>query len=137
MFFDVDKISTYIFEHVNSLIKVDDSDNVTDEIEKDRIIETKPDLIISDISAMPFLVAKTLYIPSIAISNFSWYDVIDFISNDKSNLLLEAYQNADFSIKLPFGTKMDHFKKQKQVGLICRKTTQSKEKIRKKLKIKN
>ena len=48
---------------------------------------------------MPLISAKKNNVPSIAISNFSWYDVSDFISNDKSNLLLEAYQNADFSIK--------------------------------------
>ena len=107
-------------------------------IKESRLISKySPNLIISDVSAMPLISAKKNGIPSIVISNFSWHDVIDFISNDKSNLLLEAYQNADFSIKLPFGTKMGHFKKQKQVGLVCRKTTQSKEKIRKKLKIKN
>ena len=113
------------------------------ELEKNSKNESKliskysPDLIISDISYMPFISAKKNNIPSIAISNFSWYDVMDSISKQNSKILFESYENADFSIKLPFGTDMNHFKKQKQVNLVCRKTTQTKAEIRKKLKIKD
>jgi uncharacterized protein (TIGR00661 family) len=113
------------------------------ELEKNSIKESQliskylPDLIISDISYMPFISAKKNNIPSIAISNFSWYDVMDSISKKNSKILYDSYENADFSIKLPFGTDMNHFKKQKQVSLVCRKTTQTKTQIRKKLKIKD
>jgi uncharacterized protein (TIGR00661 family) len=114
----------------------------TSELEKNSKKESKliskylPDLVISDISYMPLISAKNNNIPSISISNFSWYDVIDSISKKNSKILFDSYENADFLIKLPFGTNMTHFKKQKEVGLICRKTTQNKMEVRKKLGIK-
>jgi uncharacterized protein (TIGR00661 family) len=114
----------------------------TSELEKNSKKESKliskysPDLVISDISYMPLISAKKNNIPSISISNFSWYDVIDSISKKNSKIIFDSYENADFLIKLPFGTNMAHFKNQKKVGLICRKITQNKMQVRKKLGIK-
>ena len=106
-------------------------------IEKDRIIEIKPDLIISDISAMPFLVAKTLNIPSIAISNFSWYDTSNFLDETVLETLNQAYDCASIALKLPFGTTMQHFKNLYEVGIVARKTEREKEKIKKEIGIKD
>jgi uncharacterized protein (TIGR00661 family) len=92
-----------------------------------------PDLVISDISAMPFLATNTLKIPSVAISNFSWYDVLKFISKRHLNLLKTFYDNADYALKLPFGTPMDHFKNKVNCSLLVRNNTLSKIKLRKEL----
>jgi UDP:flavonoid glycosyltransferase YjiC (YdhE family) len=96
----------------------------------------KPDLVISDISPMPLYAAKKVEIPSIAISNFSWYDVLKFLPKSYLEKLKIFYDNADLAIKLPLGTEMRHFQKRKTVGLISRKTTKTKEQIRKELGIK-
>ena len=105
--------------------------------EKERIIAIKPDLIISDISAMPFLVAKTLNIPSMAISNFSWYDASNFLDESILETLNQAYDYASIAIKLPFGTPMKHFKNRYEVGIVARKTEREKEQIRKEIGIKD
>ncbi len=105
--------------------------------ENELISKLEPDLIISDISAMPFLVAKKQKRNSIAISNFSWYDVLKFLDSADLNVLENAYDIANLVIQLPFGTEMNHFKNKKRVGIVARKPTNSREEIRKKLKIKN
>jgi len=103
--------------------------------EEIKVKQENPDLIISDISAMPFVLASKLKIPSIAISNFSWYDTYDFLTNYQSKILFEAYGKADLAIQLPFGTSMEHFKKKIKVGVICRKVEKNPHEILKKLGI--
>lgn len=107
-------------------------------IKESKIIKKiKPDVIISDVSVMPLVAAKSLEVPSIIISNFSWYDTLSMLSQKNKNLLKKYYDNADLAIKLSLGTKMSHFKNKINVGIISRQTTTTKLKIRKKLKIKN
>jgi predicted glycosyltransferase len=111
--------------------------NKASKLECDKISKYSPDLIISDISAMPFLVAENLSKPSIAISNFSWYDVLDnILSNTQLSILKEAYDVADLLIQLPLGTPMEHFKTKKKVGYVCRYTTDEKMRVRKKIGLK-
>lgn len=105
--------------------------------EYDSISKYSPDLIVSDISAMPFWVSKKLQIPSVAISNFSWYDVLDCISLSQLEILKESYDNAELAIQLPLSTKMDHFRAKKRVGFVCRSTTTTRDKIRKKIGLKD
>jgi len=100
------------------------------------IEKKKPDLIISDISAMPFLAAHKASIPSIAISNFSWNEVLTPNFGNQMTKLTEAYELANFAIQLPFGTRMNSFKNKRQVGLVCKKPTESKKIIRRKLGLK-
>jgi len=104
--------------------------------EIDLFSKIKPDLVISDISPMPLYAAKKLEISSIAISNFSWYDVLKFIPKSHLVKLKRFYDCADLAIKLPLGTEMNHFQKRLKVGLISRQTTRTKVKIRKELGIK-
>jgi len=105
--------------------------------EHDVIEKIKPNLIISDISAMPFLAAHKAHITSLAISNFSWSDVLkDFFSKEIS-ILNSAYEKANYAIQLPLGTKMKQFKNKKKVGIVCRKPTLSKDEVRKKIGVKN
>jgi hypothetical protein len=114
-------------------------DQITEvsKLECDKIAKYSPDLIMSDISVMPFLVAANLKKPSIAISNFSWYDVLSDILSDQQLLILKnAYDVADLLIQLPLGTSMDHFKIKKRVGFVCRTPTNNKMELRKKIGLK-
>lgn len=99
------------------------------------VTKFKPDLIISDISAMPFFVARDIHINSIALSNFSWYDVLKFLDFEELEILEKAYEIADLAIKLPFGTRMEHFRNKVEVGLVARIPTKSKEEVRKDLEL--
>jgi len=101
------------------------------------IDKINPQIIISDISVMPILAAKKSNKISIAISNFSWYDALKFLSSKDLMRLKKIYQFAEFAIKLNYGTSMNHFNKIFESGLICRKPTKNKNEIRKLLGIKN
>lgn len=103
--------------------------------EKEFLQKIKPDLLVSDISAMPFIASNLYKTNSVGISNFSWYDVLNFLSSDDLSILKNAYDNADLVIKLPFGTKMEHFPNKKSIGLISRIPTKSKKEIRNDLRI--
>ena len=121
---DENKSKPVISDWINSI-----SNNAS--LEYDFLSKINPDLIISDISAMPFLAAKKSKISSIAISNFSWLDVLSFISSNELNILNQCYDYADYAIKLPFGTSMKHFSNIQKTKLISRNLTQSKSEIRK------
>jgi len=103
--------------------------------EKEFLQKINPDLLISDISAMPFITSDMFNINSIGISNFSWYDVLNFLSSEDLSILKNAYNNADLVLKLPFGTKMEHFPDKKNIGLVSRIPTKSKKEIRNQLGI--
>lgn len=111
--------------------------NTTAEAECEIISKIQPNLIVSDISAMPLLAAKKLQKNCMAISNFSWYDVLKFLPSSKLEMLKEAYDKADLAIQLPIGTSMDHFKLKHRVGLVARKPTLSKKQLRQKFGIKD
>lgn len=100
------------------------------------VSKIKPDLVVSDISVMPFLAAHNACIRSVAISNFSWVDVLNMLAEEQISLLSDAYRFADLAIKLPLGTKMNTFQNKKHVGFVCKSPTQSRESARKKLGIK-
>jgi len=104
--------------------------------EEDTILKIQPHLIISDISAMPFLASKKFKIRSMAISNFSWYDAIDFLSTYDMEILKNAYDCADSVIQLPLGTKMEHFKEKYKTGIVARIPERSKNDIRKEIGLK-
>lgn len=114
-----------------------DSLDETSSIESQIIKKYEPDLIISDISAMPFLAAAKANKNSIAISNFSWYDVLKFLPTGTLELLRNAYDTCNMAIQLPIGTSMDHFKTKRKIGLVSRVSSLPREELRKKFKIKN
>jgi predicted glycosyltransferase len=101
--------------------------------ESELISKIKPDLIVSDISPMPFLAAHNAGVNSIAISNFSWVDVLDMLPKKQIATLKDAYVYANAAIQLPLGTEMETFRNKKQVGLVCKSPTQQRELTRKKL----
>ena len=99
--------------------------------EKQIVNKINPDLIVSDISAIPFLVSKQVSIPSIAISNFSWFDVLNFLPPTELTELRTAYDAADLAIQLPLGTSMNHFDNKIKVGLVSRTSNLSKQQFNK------
>ncbi len=111
--------------------------NKISKAESEIIKKIEPDLIISDISAMPFLAATKTNTNSIAISNFSWYDVLKFLPSNKLEFLKDAYDKASFAIQIPLGTSMEHFKNKQKIGLVSRIPSLSKKKIREHFKIMN
>jgi len=126
---DVNKAKIEMGKWINSL---DDFS----EKEKNTISKIQPNLIISDISAMPFLASKKMKISSMAISNFSWYDCIDFLPTQDLEKLKNAYDCADFAIQLPLGTKMDNFKEKYQSGMVARIPQRSRNEIRNQIGLK-
>lgn len=81
--------------------------------------EKKVDLVIADIPPIPLLAARTLGIPTIGISNFTWYTAYQgIISEAKLRILAECYQCIDYFVALaganeplwsPYSEKYDFF----------------------------
>jgi hypothetical protein len=94
----------------------------------------KPDLVISDMSFLPFIVTENEKIKSILISNFVWNESLN-ISKTLSNKIKNYYEKADKIFCLPFGTKMK-FKHSECTEIVARQPTVSKNKLRKELGIK-
>jgi len=123
-----------------SIISIDDWINSIELIiEKEiKIIQQySPNLIISDISPMPFLAANKLNIASIAISNFSWYDVLKFLPQPSLDKLHDFYNFATTLIQLPLGTKMNHFRQKHKAGIVSRVSIHSKSETREKIGVGN
>jgi len=105
------------------------------EEESDTMKKIQPDLIISDISAMPILAAHKADVCSMAISNFVWSDVLCNIFSNEIDILNLAYEKANYAIQLPFSTDMNQFKNKKNVGVVCKKPTLTRDEVRKKIGI--
>ena len=91
---------------------------------------------ITDISAMPLVAAKKAQKKSLVISNFTWFDLFDFLPQKELNMLQNAYDCADTVFRLPFGTRMNHFKKINDVGLVARIPKRDKNDLRNNIGIK-
>lgn len=73
----------------------------TFEVEREFLLKEQIDLVISDISPLPYLPAKNLGIPSIGISNFTWFTGTQgLISEPVSNKLFQLYKPMDFYFQL-------------------------------------
>lgn len=94
--------------------------------------EQEVDLIVSDIAPQPFLVAETLGIPGIALSNFSWHLIYThhFGKTPETEAIREAYACAEGALVLPLHEPMTVFREQWETGLLCRETTRSREEMR-------
>ncbi|MHA1894622.1 MAG: hypothetical protein ACTSX4_08985 [Candidatus Helarchaeota archaeon] len=93
------------------------------------------DIIISDITPFPFLIADELNISSVAISNFNWYEIYKNMKIEKESIdfLRECYSLADLALILPFEDDMSIFKRKRKVNLVSRKITENKNSINEKL----
>lgn len=97
------------------------------------------EIIISDIPPFILEVAAKQQCPSIAISNFTWYDIYEPLCNKAEShfkalkALWSAYQKADLAMVLPFNVEMQMFKHKINVPLVARIPTRTKEEVRKSL----
>lgn len=89
-------------------------------------IETPPDLILSDISAIPFRVAKILGIPSVALSNFTWsmiyrdYAELDPFFQQAAERYDSYYRDATLALRYPFGGDFSCFSHVEDLHLVSR-----------------
>jgi hypothetical protein len=103
--------------------------------------EQHVDGIISDITPFAFDVAQNLGIISMAISNFTWYDIYNkYIPNNESfvpylNEMRKQYSQADTTIALYPSLPMDYFKNIVNVPLIGRRGKNIRKKILQKYSI--
>ena len=98
-----------------------------------RYFKTKEfDLIISDIAPQPFLLAKKLDLPSIAISNFTWLDIYQNPVFNRGDLdaLWKAYREASLGLLLPFNLENTVFCSAMEANLVSRPPTRSKQQMR-------
>lgn len=103
-----------------------------------RYLKTKDiDLIISDIAPQPFLLARKLQIPSVAISNFIWFDIYQnpAFKTDDLNSIWTAYREASLGLMLPFNLNNTVFRSTIETQLVSRNPTRSKEHMRKLLEL--
>jgi len=86
------------------------------------------DLIVSDIAPQPFLLAKKLKIPSIAISNFTWYDTYQNLALNQKDLetIWRAYREASLGLMLPFNLENMVFQTIFETSLVSRNPNRSK-----------
>jgi UDP:flavonoid glycosyltransferase YjiC (YdhE family) len=100
--------------------------------EKDFCKENRIDLIISDITPQPFLVAEDLGIPGAGFSNFTWHYIFYSLlgKNSATTCLAEAYSAGDLAMVLPFHEEMGLFKARKNIPLVSRAITISRNAIR-------
>lgn len=99
--------------------------------------ECAVDLIISDITPQAFLVSKTLGIPGIGVSNFTW-DLIFrqlYGNSPEVQMIHDAYASADLGLVLPLNESLDVFKERISVSLVSREPAVSREEMRKRLGI--
>lgn len=89
-------------------------------------------LIVSDIAPQPFLVADALQIPSIAISNFTWYGMYRHLFGEISEMQLirEAYSRVHLALVLPLAEPDLPFHRQVEIGLVARRPTMSRQAVR-------
>ena len=101
------------------------------EAESAFVRKERPDAIISDISAMPILLAEKHRVKSAAISNFVWSDTLPL--DEKSKVFLEnAYAQADLIIRLPLCSPIG-LPNRIDSGLVARPLTQGRQEVRKQL----
>ncbi len=94
--------------------------------------QNKVSLILSDIPPQPFILARKLGIPGIAISNFDWHWVYRNLFGDISAIqeISAAYNQAALALVLPLNLDMVPFHNKRKIGLVSRKITRSKKEIR-------
>ncbi|MFO8109822.1 MAG: hypothetical protein R6U17_04795 [Thermoplasmata archaeon] len=101
------------------------------------LIENDVDLVISDIAPQPIISAHEASVPSMAISNFTWYEIYRELYQDLRGLdrLKKAYKKADVGLILPLETGMSPFKKKKKISLISREPKTEYAELRRVLKV--
>lgn len=98
-------------------------------------VDNKVDVIVSDITPFAFEVASRAEIPSVAVSNFSWYDIyaeyLPLFQQYEGMLerMERQYRMADLLLALHPAADMPCFKNRKNVPVVGRKGTSRREEI--------
>ncbi|MEH7440194.1 glycosyltransferase [Neobacillus drentensis] len=88
--------------------------------ERNFLQKNNVDLVISDISPLPFEAAESLDIPSIGVSNFTWYTAYDgLIDEGELKVYKEAYQKMSYYFSLA-GSQEDWNVNTKEFGFFSR-----------------
>ncbi|TGN16759.1 glycosyl transferase [Leptospira ilyithenensis] len=94
------------------------------------------DLIITDASSLPLIIALEVGIPSVFVGNFTWDFIYRKFANQDSyftnisDILLTEYSFATEALVLPFHCPMPPFLEKTEVGLVGRKPTLTKSEAR-------
>ena len=99
--------------------------------EADYCRKTHQNLIVSDIAPQPFLVAEEAGIPSVAISNFTWYEVYRALYGDTTEVeaIRKAYRKAHLALLLPMTSSNGLFRRTHNVGLVTREITRDRDEV--------
>jgi L-arabinokinase len=119
-----DSVTIHIEETLKTYRKLADQNEarLRDEVKwcQDQRVEG----IVGDIPPFAFQVARTAGLPSIAVSNFTWYDIYEPYVKDcpgfKSYLqkIRQQYEMADLALELTPSTGMPYFKNRWKVPLV-------------------
>ena len=121
-----DSVSTDIgqtFAAYQAMVK-QNSERLASEVEWCR--QLRPDVIVSDIVPFAFEVAKQCNIPSIAVSNFTWYDIYEpYMAefpawHDLLEHMKEQYASADLLLALEPALPMTYFKRRRDIPPVGR-----------------
>lgn len=87
-----------------------------------KTIDTRTNLILSDIVPEAFLVAEMLGVPAIGISNFTWYEICsNYLPEECLTGLKRMYEKATVLLEFPLSTGNNMpVENRIPVGLICR-----------------
>ena len=90
--------------------------------EKDFLTQSDIDLVISDISPIPFQAALDCGLPSLALSSFTWKWVYDDLIKGHPiiDIYEKMYQMASEAYVLPLGEDMRIFRKRTEIPLIAK-----------------
>jgi len=95
------------------------------ESEIKRLSDKKVELILSDISPLAFEVASRLAVPSIGISNFTWFTAfLDLVPIELIAPLRSSYEKMDYFFALA-GSNEQNIKPTQQFGFYSRRVDQS------------
>ncbi|PPA69490.1 hypothetical protein [Jeotgalibacillus proteolyticus] len=98
-----------------SYLKFMDSFSSKQNAEEEFLIANNVDLIISDISPLPFKPGRKLSIPTIGISNFTWYTAYHGLLDEEHLIQLkEAYTDMDYQFTLAGSADPDWSKGNKE-----------------------
>lgn len=132
-------ISLNVEKTLNAIKEFELSRETLTQLELEFLKEEKINLIISDSSSFPFHLASLYGIKSIFIGNFTWDFIYDNYKKQNpyfgeySQKLKEEYKLCGLALFLPFNCPNTVFTNWKQLGIVGRSPTKTREAIRKEI----
>ncbi|MFH2204555.1 MAG: hypothetical protein ABIJ96_15685 [Elusimicrobiota bacterium] len=110
--------------------------------EADFIRTLRPDLVVSDIAALPFAAARAAGVRGIAVTNFSWDWILEMYAADEPRWrpiierYAQAYGEAELLLRLPMGGALTAFRRTEDMPLVARNLRIGKKEARSRLGLK-